>query len=111
MSLVRKHFWTVVRRGWGGLAWPMKYGLNWTMPALVNRSVGAPGGARGAPGRRPGARASPARWEGAAFGLERFFVASLLRMREGGEARRSWLDSLFGLPIGLFHAKANRKRA
>src|SRR3989304_5717854 len=41
---------------------------------------------------------------GVSFGLARFFVASLLRMTDA-------LDSLFGLPIGWFHAKANRKRA
>src|SRR3970040_1577846 len=61
MSLVRKHFWTVVRRGWGGFAWPMKYGLNWTMPALVNSRVGSPGGTRGAPDMRRWPRSSKKR--------------------------------------------------
>src|SRR3989304_5915438 len=57
--------------------------------------------------RRP-ARATTNRREGilggSAFGLARFFVASLLRMTDA-------LDSLFGLPIGWIHANAKQKRA
>ena len=52
MSLVRKHFCTEVMRRAGGSAWPMKYGLNCTMPALVKSSVGSPGGTIGALGMR-----------------------------------------------------------
>src|SRR3990170_7046610 len=49
---------------------------------------------------------------GVSFGLARFFVASLLRMTDGSaQDDKGLLDSLFGLPIGWFHAKANRKRA
>ncbi|GBD12646.1 hypothetical protein HRbin24_00659 [bacterium HR24] len=52
MSVVRKHFWTVVRRLCGGCACPMKYGLKGTMPALVNSRVGSPTGTSGALGSR-----------------------------------------------------------
>ncbi len=41
MSRVRTHFWTQVARGYGGVASPRKYGLNGTMPALTNSSVGS----------------------------------------------------------------------
>ena len=41
MSRVRTHFCTLVARGYGGVDWPRKYGLNGTMPATVNSSVGS----------------------------------------------------------------------
>ena len=41
MSKVRTHFCTLVARGNGGFSWPRKYGLNGTMPATVNSSVGS----------------------------------------------------------------------
>ena len=44
MSVVRKLFWEVVRRREGGVASPMKKGLNCTIPALVNSRVGSPAG-------------------------------------------------------------------
>ena len=48
MSVVRKHFWVDVSRGRGGAAWPRKYGLKGTMPALVKSRVGSPGATSGA---------------------------------------------------------------
>ena len=36
MSVVRKHFWTVVRRGCGGVSSPRKYGTSGCMPAVVS---------------------------------------------------------------------------
>jgi hypothetical protein len=41
MSPVRTHFWIEVARGYGAGASPRKYGLNCTMPALTNSSVGS----------------------------------------------------------------------
>ena len=41
MSTVRKHFCTEVARGHGGTSSPRKKGLNGTMPAMVNRTVGS----------------------------------------------------------------------
>jgi hypothetical protein len=41
MSSVRTHFWTLVARVKDGVSWPVKYGLNGTMPALTNNSVGS----------------------------------------------------------------------
>jgi hypothetical protein len=43
MSVVRKAFWTLAARGWGGSCWPRKYGLNWTIPAVVSSRLGSPG--------------------------------------------------------------------
>ena len=48
MSVVRKHFWMEVKRRLGGSACSRKYGLNGTMPALVNSNVGSPGATNGA---------------------------------------------------------------
>jgi hypothetical protein len=42
-SPVLRHFWEVVIRLLGGTRSPMKYALNCTIPALVNRSVGSSG--------------------------------------------------------------------
>ena len=36
MSVVRKHFWTVVSRGWGGVSSPRKYGTSGCIPAVVS---------------------------------------------------------------------------
>src|SRR3954452_2575160 len=41
MSVVRTHFWTLTPRLYGGVSWPRKYGLNGTMPADTNSSVGS----------------------------------------------------------------------
>ncbi len=41
MSGVRKHFWMLVARGHGATSSPTKYGLNGTMPAMVNRTDGS----------------------------------------------------------------------
>jgi hypothetical protein len=41
MSVVRKAFWAVVARGYGGSCCPRKYGLNWTIPAVVRRRLGS----------------------------------------------------------------------
>ena len=41
MSPVRTHFWIDVAVGYGAGASPRKYGLNWTIPALTNSSVGS----------------------------------------------------------------------
>ena len=41
MSTVRKHFCTEVARGHGGASSPTKNGLNGTMPAIVNSTVGS----------------------------------------------------------------------
>src|SRR5262245_42340353 len=41
MSRVRTHFCTLVARGYGAVCWPMKYGTNWTMPALTNNRLGS----------------------------------------------------------------------
>ena len=43
MSGVLKHFWMEVARGHGAGSSPRKYGLNGTMPAMVNRTVGSCG--------------------------------------------------------------------
>ncbi len=43
MSTVRKHFCTEVARGHGRASSPRKNGLNGTMPAMVNRTVGSCG--------------------------------------------------------------------
>ena len=32
MSTVRKHFWQLVNRWWGGFSWPRKYGLSGLHP-------------------------------------------------------------------------------
>ena len=39
----RTHFWTDAARGYGGASSPTKYGLNGTMPATVNSTVGSCG--------------------------------------------------------------------
>src|SRR5919197_2710087 len=44
MSFVRMTFWEDVARGYGGSAWPKKYGMNWFIPALVRRSPVSDGG-------------------------------------------------------------------
>lgn len=41
MSRVRTHFCTLVARGHGACASPVRYGLKGTMPALTNSSVGS----------------------------------------------------------------------
>ena len=41
MSTVRKHFCTEVARGQGGTSSPRKNGLNGTIPAMVNSTVGS----------------------------------------------------------------------
>ena len=41
MSTVRKHFWTEVARCHGGTSSPRKNGLNGTIPAMVNSTVGS----------------------------------------------------------------------
>ena len=41
MSVVRKHFWTSVRRGAGGFSRPRKYGLKGCMPAVVSSTEGS----------------------------------------------------------------------
>jgi hypothetical protein len=43
MSTVRKHFCTAVARGQGAWFSPVKYGLNGTMPAIVNSTEGSLG--------------------------------------------------------------------
>ena len=50
MSPVRTHFCTLTARSYGGTAWPRKYGLNGTMPALTNSRVGSFCGTSGADG-------------------------------------------------------------
>jgi hypothetical protein len=44
ISTTLKDFWEEVRVLFGGSASPAKYGLNWTMPAVVNNNVGSPTG-------------------------------------------------------------------
>src|SRR5437868_14911567 len=44
------HFWVFAARGYGGFWVPRKYGLNWFMPALVNKSVGSSCGTTGLDG-------------------------------------------------------------
>jgi hypothetical protein len=41
MSVVRKHFWTVVSRCAGGSSWPRKYGLSGCIPAVVRSTDGS----------------------------------------------------------------------
>src|SRR5688572_10877336 len=41
MSVVLKDFWALVARGYAGSCWPKKYGLNWTIPAVVKRRDGS----------------------------------------------------------------------
>ncbi len=41
MSGVRTHFCTLTARSYGAVSWPRKYGLNGTIPAATNRSVGS----------------------------------------------------------------------
>src|SRR3954467_10762480 len=41
MSVERKHFWQLVRRGCGGVSMPEKYGLSGCMPAVVSRTDGS----------------------------------------------------------------------
>ena len=41
MSMVRMHFCTLVARGYGAGTRPVRYGMNGTMPATVNSSVGS----------------------------------------------------------------------
>ena len=41
MSGVRMHFWALVARRNGGLAWPRKYGLNGCIPAFTRSRVGS----------------------------------------------------------------------
>ena len=41
MSVVRKHFCTVVRRGCGGFSSPLKYGTSGCMPAVVSSTEGS----------------------------------------------------------------------
>ena len=43
MSDMRKQGWIVVARSTGGRSSPMKYGLNCTMPAIVNITDGSTG--------------------------------------------------------------------
>ena len=40
MSRVRTHFWLLAMRRLGGVCSPMRYGMNGTMPAMVNNVVG-----------------------------------------------------------------------
>jgi hypothetical protein len=41
MSGVRTHFWQLVARLNGGVAWPRKYGLNGCIPAFTSSNVGS----------------------------------------------------------------------
>ena len=41
ISVVRKHFCTVVNVGLGGCAWPRKNGLSGCMPAVVSSTDGS----------------------------------------------------------------------
>src|SRR5579875_460027 len=41
MSTVRNVFWQSTTRGLGGRSWPSRYGLNGTIPAMVNRTDGS----------------------------------------------------------------------
>ena len=50
MSVVRKDFWQLVSRRRGGVRSPIKKGLNGTIPAEVNSSVGSPAGISDADG-------------------------------------------------------------
>ncbi len=43
MSVVRTHFWAEVARVKSEASSPRKYGLNWTMPAVVSSRVGSSG--------------------------------------------------------------------
>ncbi len=40
MSSVRTHFWLLAMRWLGGVCSPIRYGMNGTMPAIVNSVVG-----------------------------------------------------------------------
>ena len=40
MSSVRTHFWLEAMRRFGGVCSPIRYGMNGTMPAMVNSVVG-----------------------------------------------------------------------
>jgi hypothetical protein len=51
MSTVRTHFCTDIARDIGGTDSPVKYGVNWFMPAIVSSSVGS-GGIRELDGAR-----------------------------------------------------------
>ena len=48
MSGVRKHFWQLVSRWWGGVSRPVKYGLSGCMPALISSVEGSSRGTSGA---------------------------------------------------------------
>ena len=53
MSVVRKHFWTLARRGCGGVSSPRKNGTSGCMPAVVSSTVGSyEDGTSDAEGRR-----------------------------------------------------------
>ena len=53
MSVERKHFWHVARRGCGGFSMPAKYGLSGCMPAVVSSTDGSKvAGTSEAEGRR-----------------------------------------------------------
>src|SRR4029077_12798552 len=41
ISTLRKHFWQLVRRLWGGCSWPRKYGFSGCIPAVVSSTDGA----------------------------------------------------------------------
>ena len=41
MSRVRTHFWPLVARSHGGVCAPVMYGMNGTMPAMVNSVDGS----------------------------------------------------------------------
>ena len=38
------HFCTLTARCQGGVCWPLRYGTNWTMPALMNNKFGSSNG-------------------------------------------------------------------
>ena len=52
MSGVRMHFWQVVTRVLGGVAWPKKYFFKGAMPELMSRRLLSPWGIRLALGMR-----------------------------------------------------------
>src|ERR1044071_7855005 len=43
---MRRHFWALAARTYGNRSCPRKTFLNWTIPALVNNSVGSFSGTR-----------------------------------------------------------------
>ena len=59
MSVVRKHFWTVASRGWGGVSSPRKYGTSGCIPAVVSSTdASVAAGTSDAEGSRRWSRAS-----------------------------------------------------